>query len=593
MPKSLEASYHFPGLLPSHYSYYYDQMSAAQLSYREYLLKISMVKDIEDTIEGSTDRQIAANEFFTKMLNSSIVDAQIASTKALYNNMRDINGTLITGFTGVSKEVKKGFTGVSRQLDAVTGRLDVVSERVDAGFDTVSRHMGVGFSVLSGQLHSGFSNVARQMESGFSGVSRQIGSMQAAMCMAFAHLDSTVQKSVEAICDKLDAIHDILNNPRLHKSRELYRMASSNYNNGFFKEALEDLKKAVQYHRTDYRSWFLIGKIYLFGLNGDYDVIDLDAAIEAFEKAVQYIRPDAENHNEARVTAAYFCYYLGLAQQTKAMDSLHAQAEFKSYLKKARDFYMKSWHYSPEMLESRYNRARCNVLLGDIENAMQDLETIIVKDPSYCIKSALDSDFYCVRESLQELFRNIKTMVYSDVKACFDRIRKIKAEFQGSYSPKLTQLMKTYLPYSFTENIPPVDVLEGWIFFPKIIESLEREKAIERERIEKEKAIEIAIREKEIAMERERLEQKRKERESLEKAKKEILEQQRENQKRARLEQERLEKYREEEADRKNRTISIVVSVIIIFVLLFINFPIFRWIAIAIIVIFFLIISNS
>ena len=68
MPKSLEESPHFP-ILPINYSYYYDRMSAAQLSYREYLFKVAMVRDIEDTMESNTDRQIAASEYFTQMLN--------------------------------------------------------------------------------------------------------------------------------------------------------------------------------------------------------------------------------------------------------------------------------------------------------------------------------------------------------------------------------------------------------------------------------------------------------------------------------------------------------------------------------------------
>jgi hypothetical protein len=116
-------------------------------------------------------------------INSRIVDAQIASTNALYNNTQDML-------------------------------------------------MALGF---------GFSEVSNQLQSGFSNVSRQIGVMGVSMGMAIAALNTTVQESAQAIYDKLDTMNDILNNPSLTKSRELFRWASVNYNKGLYSIALLSL----------------------------------------------------------------------------------------------------------------------------------------------------------------------------------------------------------------------------------------------------------------------------------------------------------------------------------------------------------------
>jgi len=500
MPKNLESSYHFPAFLPL--SYYYDQMSASMLSYREYLLKVSMARDIENTIESNADKQVAANAFFTELLKSSIVDEQIASTKALYNNMQTINGTLLMGFSDVSNSLDSGFTELSGQLQdvsdrvqnvsnnvktgfsEVSGRLQDVSDRVQdvsnnvkTGFSELSRQVGqvgVGIAVIQGQLQTGFKEVTGQMQAGFSAVSRQIGYMHSDMCMGFASLNSAVQASSKAICEKLDAINDILSNRFLYQARELYNRASLNYDKKFFEEVLEDLLKAIEYNKTDYISWFLLGKTYLFGLGEFSDVVDLDKSIEALKTAAKYIKPDAKTHGEAKVMAAEIWYYLGLARQARANDALHRKntAEWESYLKEARDSFGQSYDYSEEELESRYLLAQCKALLHDVQGALQVLEPIMLKAPKYCMKIGLDTNFDGIRGELREFFARLKKTVFPEAKACFGEIQRFKAQFQFPYSPELKQLIYSHLPDSFTEDLPLFDILEGGIFFRKILKHL-------------------------------------------------------------------------------------------------------------------------
>jgi hypothetical protein len=408
--------YHFPVSLP----YYYDKMSTAELSYWDYLQKVAMTQDIRGTIEKNTDKQIVANAFFTEKINSVIIDSQIASARVLHNNIQLVNKTILAGFSDISSQLK----------------------------------------------------------SGFSDISREIGVMNATMSIGFARLNGTVQNSTMNICDRLDEINDILNNPFLTKSRELYRRASLNYNKGFYKEVLEDLIRAVRYNKTDYVSWFLLGKTYLFGLSEFSDMVDLDASEKALKTAAMYIKPDAQIHNEAQVMAAEIWFYLGLAQQNKANDMLHSKgkSKYKKYLEEAKNSFSQSWNYSEEMLESQYNIARCKVSLGDFGGALENLRIIILKDIGYCLKVAVDSDFNSVDGLLDELFNSIKLLLYPKQKILYEKILNIICvNFHGPYSLELAKLIKNNLPDAFNKTIPPFDLLESRITFPKILSLLEEE----------------------------------------------------------------------------------------------------------------------
>jgi len=128
-------------------------------------------------------------------------------------------------------------------------------------------------------IHNNTQEMIGAFNSGFSNMSREIGAMGARMSMGFAAMNSAVQKSAQAICDRLDTMNDILNNPSLTKTRELYRRAAVNYDKGFYEEAKNDVLEALASNKTDYISWFLLGKTYLFGASEFSNVIDLDAAV--------------------------------------------------------------------------------------------------------------------------------------------------------------------------------------------------------------------------------------------------------------------------------------------------------------------------
>jgi hypothetical protein len=66
--------------------YYYNQMTAKERSYIDYIGNLA--KETNSRIESNADRQIAANAMFAGEIQSTLVNNQIATEKALYNHTR-------------------------------------------------------------------------------------------------------------------------------------------------------------------------------------------------------------------------------------------------------------------------------------------------------------------------------------------------------------------------------------------------------------------------------------------------------------------------------------------------------------------------
>lgn len=148
---------------------------------------------------------------------------------------------------------------------AIVASQEMLRQTFQQGFDSVNNTLQLGFGMMSAKMDE------------LKGAIYQVG---------------------DKICNKLDEIHDIVNNPLLTASRELYRRALKNYQNGYFSEALEDIKQAVEKNKTDYISWELMGEIYLYGAGKFSNVINLDGAEKAFENAAKYINADLSSITE-------------------------------------------------------------------------------------------------------------------------------------------------------------------------------------------------------------------------------------------------------------------------------------------------------
>lgn len=307
----------------------------------------------------------------------------------------------------------------------------------------------------------------RSMESSISSDIRQstyaIVASQQALAATFQHgfnaLNNTISfgfemmnskfammgKKLDEICSKLDAIHDIVNNPLLTASRELYRRALTNYEKGYFEEALEDCKAAVEKNKTDFISWNLLGQIYLFGAGKFSNVINLDEAENAFFTAAKYIDADIGKSSEANHLASEIYYYLGYTKLVKSNDYL-VESKIDDSTKKlieAESSSGRSYKISKDNLLAGYEQAKELHFLERDDEALQILEEVIRAEKNYALKASCDKNFESLWDRIDELITRLRDELAGKIN---DACEKILAEGKKRVEEMKNELASMQIP---------------------------------------------------------------------------------------------------------------------------------------------------
>jgi len=351
----------------------------------------------------------------------------------------------------------------------LAGEIDNSMIRMQTGIQTTinkqTSEIIASNDFLAQTYQQGFNRMNNTLDIGFSGISNQLGQMGAAFSCGLDRISDTLKGISKEICDKLDAIHDIINNPLLTQSRELFRRSILNYNKGFFEEALEDIRAALDKYKTDSMSWFLMGKLLAFGTGEFSNVINLEDAINAFTQAAKYNSPNIMASKKARLLSAEIYFYLGTAQYSQSNELYRTMKEEEAIemLAKALKSFEQSFQYSDKMHESLFNSARCKVLQDKKQNAINDLEKLVLFDRNYCIKILNDSDFHNISDEFIDLVNKLKHDVF--IKEAEPKYKKIL-----NFNMELDKLK---MPDKFTEELPYFDIIDYNIRFGKIITRFE------------------------------------------------------------------------------------------------------------------------
>lgn len=217
----------------------------------------------------------------------------------------------------------------------------------------------------------------------------------------------------EEVSSKLDQIQDILNNPRLTESRELYRQALISYRKGFYEEALEDCIGAVEKNKTDFISWYLLGLIYLYGAGENGNVIDINKAEASFFNAAKYIKPDIPKSEEAKLLASEIYYNLGLSRLIKSNDYLIENKidDSNAKLLEAEKASSISYQLSKENLLAAYEQAKELHFLGKSEDSLKILEELIQIEKNFAIKAINDKNFESLWDKIENLVEKLRKKI--------------------------------------------------------------------------------------------------------------------------------------------------------------------------------------
>lgn len=289
-------------------------------------------------------------------------------------------------------------------------------------------------AMLAQTFQHGFNSINNTLEIGFDRMSAQM-----------AEVADAINAMSDKICSKLDEIHDIVNNPLLTQSRELYRRALTNFEKGYYEEALEDIKAAVEKNKTDFISWNLLGQIYLFGAGKFSNVINLDEAENAFFNAAKYIDADIGQSEEADKLASEIYYYLGYTRLVKSNDMLVGSKidESNKKLIEAESASGRAYQLSKKNILAGYEQAKELHFLGKDDEALNIIEAIIRAEPTFALKASSDKNFESMWGKIDALIGKLRDEVAEKAK---NKVRKIVAKAEKKIDSLKAEVEKLEFP---------------------------------------------------------------------------------------------------------------------------------------------------
>lgn len=287
---------------------------------------------------------------------------------------------------------------ISRQTKEIVASRRALVRRFGSGFHSVKNTLEYGFGTLESAIRETQGSI-EELRSSF----------DYHFTMVLEQIKLQNQTTMNVL-KKLESIHTTLENPLITQARELFRIGCDRMINGLFDKALDAFLNSALKDETNFLTQLMIGKLYLYGVNNDCNVIDLDKAETHLRAAARYAKASSDKIEEARryagealLHAAIACY-AQINKQIEVGEGSRAQ----SLIKEAYNLVSDSCAVYPELSESHYHRAKFAALIGDGTTSIKSLEKAIEIDDGYCEKAQQDQDFKEVRSDIINLFEKLR-----------------------------------------------------------------------------------------------------------------------------------------------------------------------------------------
>lgn len=291
----------------------------------------------------------------------------------------------------------------------IYAEISAQTQEIVAGNDELAREFGKGFNATNKTLEWGFTNIADRLKE----TSSAIEDLRADFNYNIGLIIEQMQiqnKLINNIIEKLDAINKILESPLLTQAREFYRIALERLQRGLIDKALEAFLKAEEKNDADFFTEFQLGKLYLYGIDEDYNVIDIKKAQEHLRLAIRYGKGELRVLPDFNRWVAEACFHASIAYYVSVNEPEIKEnpTEVKRLLGEAYSLAKESCEIYPQISEAYYHCAKFSALLGDVENTVSNLKKAILMDKRYCIKAEIDKDFDAVRPKVIELYEKLR-----------------------------------------------------------------------------------------------------------------------------------------------------------------------------------------
>lgn len=353
------------------------------MTFAQFLQTNSFVEDISGNVRAS---------------GHGIEDAISDQTRSLVASNQELQSTLSDSFSSIENTISWGF-------DRVVGSLEDVQFSVDSLHADFNYSMGL----LLEKIH-------------------------------------TQNQMFSSLLGKLDAIHKTLESPTLTQAREYYIIGCERLSRGLLDKALEAFFKAEKENDTDFFTHFHIGNLYLYGIDEDCNLIDLEKAKEHFLLASRYAKAEvridpsfAKLAAEALLHASISVY----AQLGEAKNQADEESRMK-LLDEAAQLVEQATQLYPQLLEAQYHSAKYASLMGDETECISRLERAIVGDRKYAIKVDVDSAFAPVHSEVFSLLTELRQKKMDESSSKILRAEKVVARLDTWHVVESETLSRDY-----------------------------------------------------------------------------------------------------------------------------------------------------
>ncbi len=322
---------------------------------------------------------------------------------------RDLAGPIQKGSDNIATKVSEQTRSIvanNNQLKQILGdRFNSVSNSINWGFDRIEYALqDVNSSIES--LHSDFNY----------GI---------ALILEQAHVSNEL---LTGLINKLDDINRTLQNPTLNESREFYKIGCVRLSKGLLDKALDSFIEAEKKNDTDVFTQFYIGKLYLYGINKDANVIDLDKAKQHLLYAARYAKSEKiVDYSFVKIEAeAYLHASISIYAQLGEISIKENPVKIKELLSEALQIIQKAISLNPKLTEAYYHSAIYSALLNDSSSAIEYLEKAIEIDRNYTIKVGEDGAFDNIRSEIVSFLNALKEKRKVE---CFSRAQDAETFF--------------------------------------------------------------------------------------------------------------------------------------------------------------------
>lgn len=195
---------------------------------------------------------------------------------------------------------------------------------------------------------------------------------------------SEIVWQIEQNREVLKSILEVLMAPLDTQAKERRKRAENAYSNGWIDDAEEEFLESEKLNRYDFAIHISLGMIYLFSK------IDKEKALEYFEKAIKYARPESNYHT------SYALIYKGLIMRDYER------------IEEAEKCTAEAVELSPGFAEALYQNAQYNARLKDVQKSLANLVKAIKLDKNYCLKADKDEMFDPIRSEVNKLFERLR-----------------------------------------------------------------------------------------------------------------------------------------------------------------------------------------